>query len=219
MSHLPLNQREILRRLALAAHLRYSELQPDDVDGNLHTYHLKSLMAAGLVEKVDGGYALSTEGRRFVGTMSTSTGEKREQPKVTTMLSVKNAEGQYVLFRWNKQPFLGKVSLPYGKVHLGESIFAAAVRELDEKTGITAATEDLEYRGTIFIRSFEGDVLLNHMESHVFSLEYSGEIIQEAALGECFWGTLGEIPTDERCPGFGEVMELLEGGKAFFSEV
>lgn len=219
MSHLPLNQREILRRLALADHLRYSELQPDDVDGNLHTYHLKVLMAAGLVEKVDGGYALSTEGRRFVGTMSTSTGEKREQPKVTTMLAAQNAVGQYVLFRWNKQPFLGKVSLPYGKVHLGESIFAAAVRELDEKTGIVVAPEELRFRGTIFIRSFEGKVLLNHMEAHVFSLEWDGEIVPEAALGECFWGTPSEVPVDEQCPGFTEVVELLEGGKPFFEEI
>jgi ADP-ribose pyrophosphatase YjhB (NUDIX family) len=219
MQNLPQIQREILRRLALAPSLRYSELQPDDVDGNLHTYHLKALATAGLVKKEGTVYSLTVTGRQYVGTMSTATSEPRVQPKITTMLAIQNDAGKYILFRWNRHPFLGKVSLPYGKLHLGESVIAGALRELDEKTGITLTPERIAYRGTTFIRAFEENTLLNHMEAHVFVGSWNGEIEPEAALGECFWGVLDDIPADERCPGFAEIMGLLEGGEKFFEEI
>ncbi|CAN5151210.1 hypothetical protein BH11PAT4_BH11PAT4_6430 [soil metagenome] len=214
---LPPVQREILRRLATASSLRYSELQLDDVEGNLHTYHLKELQAADYITKVSGGYALSVSGRRLVGIMSTSTGHPRLQPKLTTMLAIQNGEGKFALFRWNRHPFLGKVSLPYGKMHMGESVFAAAIREMGEKTG--AADIPLTYRGTVFIRSLESGILLNHMETHVFSGVFEGDVAGETDLGECFWGVLEDVPEAEWCPGFPEVMDLLAAGKPFFEEI
>jgi hypothetical protein len=57
------------------------------------------------------------------------------------------------------------------------------------------------------------------MEAHVFSAAWDGEIEPESALGECFWGVLGDISVEERCPGLAEVIGLVAGGERFFEEI
>jgi ADP-ribose pyrophosphatase YjhB (NUDIX family) len=209
-------QRSILTRLATESSLRYAELQSEDVEGNLHTYHLNQLIKEGYIVKKDKAYALSVSGRRLIGIFSTKTGHPRLQPKLTTMLCITNSKGEYLLYRWKRHPFLGLVSFPYGKMHLGESVFAAANRELQEKTSAKTA---LAYRGTVFIKTEEDGMLLNHMESHVFCGVWSNEAQDSSGLGECFWGQLEDIPEREWCPGFPEVCDLLAGQLPFFEEI
>ena len=59
-------QKSIVYKLAFSSGMRFSELQPADLDNKLFDYHLKQVIRDGLVEKgEDGLYRLTSEGRRI----------------------------------------------------------------------------------------------------------------------------------------------------------
>src|SRR5271169_6496616 len=58
-------------------------------------------------------------------------------PRVGSALLVKDDRGRVLLGQRNKDPQRGSWIIPGGKIHAFESIAEAAVRELQEETGLT----------------------------------------------------------------------------------
>lgn len=157
-------QRHILEKLAYTEVARFSELRPKNTDSNLYSYHLTKLLKQGAVVKVDGGYTLGESGLLYVDRVSSSNKKVRTQPKIITMIVIQNSNGDVLLQKRTKQPYINQWTLPYGKVHIEDaSTLAAAKRELEEKVGLVS--EALERAGDCYIRTSQTSTL-----AHIFRL-------------------------------------------------
>ncbi len=162
-------QKHIIDVLMYTEIARFRDLRPPRVDTNLFSYHLQNLLKAKLVEKVEGGYTLSTAGLSYVDRVSTEQKTIRKQPKIITMLVVQNSDGDVLLQKRDKQPYINEWTLPYGKLHIDDvTLRAAAEREAMEKLGIF--NESLEYAGDCYIRVTTGGELLSTTLAHVFRM-------------------------------------------------
>jgi len=122
-------QKRILKQLAENKTLRYAQLKPAHVEGNQFTYHLKTLMGKKLIKKDGVNYSLTTQGVHYTTGVNLEHFFVRAQPKIVTLIVCRDSKNNYLLYTRGKQPFLNMNGFPYGKVHLGESITAAAERE------------------------------------------------------------------------------------------
>lgn len=146
---------------------RFRDLRPPRVDTNLFSYHLNALIKAGMVVKVEGGYRLSNQGLSYVDRVSTEKKTIRSQPKIITMLLVQNSEGDVLLQKRNKQPYINAWTLPYGKLHIeDQSLQAAARREAEEKLGLK--DQAVEHAGDCYIRVKTDGEILSTTLAHVF---------------------------------------------------
>jgi len=212
-------QRHILHCLIQKKDLKFSELKPKGVESNLFIYHLNKLFKEGLVKKTNWRYNLTPAGKRFVDKLSLKDLKVRIQPKIVTLVACKNDEGEYLLYQRSHQPFIGMVGFPYGKIHLGETVLQAAIRELKEKTGVQA---DMQHRGDVYLTTYEGKDLISQSLCHIFSAKNpKGDIKKKSPIGKCFWSDLKDLDKDNFFPGFKEVLSLLKknsSNKHFFAE-
>lgn len=160
-------QKFIIDVLMYSKVARFRDLRPPRTDTNLFSYHLKTLVKMGIVDKVEGGYALSPTGLSYVDRVSTEKKAIRTQPKIITMLVIQNSDGDVLLQRRTKQPYIDTWTLPYGKLHVEDaSVKQAAQREALEKLGLEA--QDMEHAGDCYIRVHSDGTLLSTTLAHVF---------------------------------------------------
>jgi len=174
-------QKHIIDVLMYVEVARFRDLRPDRTDTNLFTYHLNALVKSGMVAKVSGGYSLSTIGLSYVDRVSTEKKTIRSQPKIITMLLIQNSEGDVLLQKRSKQPYINAWTLPYGKLHIDDpSVIVAAKREAKEK--LCLDDQEMRHAGDCYIRVKTGDEILSTTLAHVFrfnrdDIELSDEII------------------------------------------
>lgn len=199
-------QRHILKQLAFADKRRYTELKPDGVEGNLFQYHARDLEKKGLIARDGDGYALTATGSAFVADLNTiKPAQHKKAPRPVVMIIARNEVGEYLLFRWKRHPYRGKVSLPFGRQFAGRSSEDTAHEQLRDKTGYAA---DLSYQGLISIRS-ETD----HLLAQVFeATNISGEHGSDELTGVSYWGDPETVPEEQRLAGLDQVLEWLEQG-------
>ena len=160
-------QKHIIDVLMYTEVARFRDLRPPRTDTNLFSYHLNTLMKLGLVKKLETGYTLTTNGLSYVDRVSTEKRVVRMQPKIISMLLIQNGEGDVLLQRRRKQPYINAWTLPYGKIHIDDATLeAAAQREVEEKLGIK--DQALKHAGVCYIRVKAGDDILSTTTTHVF---------------------------------------------------
>ena len=160
-------QKHIIDVLMYSETARFRDLRPPKVDTNLFTYHLNALVKMGMVMKADGGYALTPSGLSYVDRVSVEKRVIRTQPKIISMIVVQNEEGDVLLQRRTKQPYINTWTLPYGKLHVEDtSVMSAAKREVQEKLSIN--DQALEHAGDCYIRVHVNGELLSTTLAHVF---------------------------------------------------
>lgn len=160
-------QKYIIDVLMYAQIARFRDLRPPKTETNLFSYHLQSLVKTGMVSKVEGGYSLSLVGLSYVDRVSTENKAIRTQPKIITMLIIQNSEGDILLQRRRKQPYINAWTLPYGKLHIDDpSVVVAAKREAKEKLGLE--DQAMQHVGDCYIRvNARGEVLSTTL-AHIF---------------------------------------------------
>ena len=192
---------------------RFRDLRPPKTDTNLFTYHLNSLVKQGLVEKVEGGYVLSAAGLSYVDRVSVEKKAIRTQPKIITMLVVQNGEGDILLQRRTKQPYIDTWTLPYGKLHVEDnSVKEAAQREAFEKLGLEA--QPMEHAGDCYIRVHLRGELVSTTLAHVFRF-YKDDIEMNDAL---VWARPHKLSQYALAPAVEEVMTRTFFKDAFYFE-
>ena len=172
-------QKQILDQLRQTSQLRYSDLQPDDVESGHFKYHLDQLIKEGLVEQVDRGvYRLSVKGKSKVDRLSSDRVNPHLTPKVITYTLLQDEEHFYLVEK-QKQPYLGLINMVGGKVHLGESTDEACIREVFEKTNIKLDSAKL--LGVAQIRINHEQNLLSHAVAFVYiaDIKYDTEMHKE----------------------------------------
>lgn len=175
-------QRHILGVLYHQKIARFRDLRPQNVDTNLYSYHLRSLIKQGMLRKVEGGYTLGDRGLAYIDRVSSKSMLIRTQPKIVTMIVAQNSNGDVLLQRRTKQPHLDTWTLPYGKLHIEDySILGAARREADEKLGLIEPS--LIHAGDCYIRVYTGKgedrQILSSTLVHVFYLETDDIVVSE----------------------------------------
>ncbi len=160
---------------------RFRDMRPPQTDSNLYSYHLGSLLKNKMVEKTDGGYTLTKKGIAYIDRVSTATLDVRLQPKIITMFVVQNSEGQVLLVRRQRHPFIGTWSLPNGKVHSTDaSVMESARREAREKLGVV--NQSMTHAGECYIRTLhDGEVVMSTL-AHIWKFN-SDEIASSENMG------------------------------------
>jgi len=161
-------QKYIINALMYTEVAKFSQLRPPKTDTNLFSYHLKVLVKLAMVQKVDGGYTLSAAGLSYVDRVSTEKKVIRMQPKIISMLLVQNSDGDVLLQRRNKQPYINAWTLPYGKIHIDDATLEyAAQREAKEKLGLDHQV--LRHIGSCYIRVHVGEDILSTTTANIFA--------------------------------------------------
>jgi ADP-ribose pyrophosphatase YjhB (NUDIX family) len=202
-------RKQILYQLSQANSLTYTQLKPKDVEGNLFMYHLKLLINESIIEKNQLGlYELTLDGYILMSKTSRTNFRVRDQPLIFTMCICQNHNGEYLLYKRLRQPFLGLIDFPYGKLHLGEQVLDAALRELNEKTGLSG---DLQFLGSVYKIIYKDQKLLTHTLVHIYrATNIKGELLAKGPMWECFWQDICEIDQKQLNPGTRDILKLLE---------
>lgn len=171
-------QKHILDVLMFQEIARFRDLRPPKVDTNLFSYHLKLLIKNNIVKKLAKGYTLSTNGLMYVDRVSVQSKMVRTQPKIITMLVIQNSEGEVLLWRRKRQPYINAWTLPYGKLHTDDvSIEAAVQRELTEK--IVIQDQAVRHVGDCYIHVNTEGELLSSTLAHIFRFERDDIVTHE----------------------------------------
>ena len=206
-------QKYIIDVLMYAHTARFRDLRPPKVDTNLFTYHLNVLLKQGMVEKVDGGYRLSKDGLSYVDRVSSDNKGIRTQPKIISMLVVQNSDGDILLQRRTKQPYINTWTLPYGKLHVeDESVREAAQREVSEKLGIDESAP--EHAGDCYIRVKVKGELLSSTLAHVFRMYRDDVTVGENLV----WARPHKLSDYRLAPAVEEIMARTFFKDTFFFE-
>lgn len=206
-------QKHIIDVLMYAKVVRFRDLRPPKVDTNLFTYHLNVLVKGGMVDKVQAGYALSTDGLAYVDRVSTENKTIRTQPKIISMLVVQNSEGDILLQRRTKQPYIGTYTLPYGKLHIEDkSVLRGAQREAFEKLGLENPA--MTHAGDCYIRVRVDSELISTTLAHVFRL-YQDDVLPNENL---VWARPHKLNTYSLAPAVEEIMTRTFFNDPYFFE-
>jgi len=211
-------QRHILKILTLNVEKRYKDLKPKEIDGNQFMYHLGVVIKNGYVKKVGIFYSLTLDGKMYADRVDLETFLPRTQPKIVTMIYCQNKKNEVLLFKRSRSPLSNLVHIPYGKIHMGESIKEAASRELKEKSGLEVP---LAHVGDIYVRVYDGDDLIAHILHHIFVGQNPvGEILEKTEAGIPFWSKIADVPKKELVGGLEEIIEIISRNKnkLFFEE-
>lgn len=209
-------QKHVLKELSTAKKLRYSEMIPEAVEGNLFMYHLKQLMNTGYIQKDGNSYALTADGKRFVGEMSLASGKQTITPKTLVMIYGKNKDNELLLYKWNRQPYFDHVSLPFSRVRYGETISKAANDTLKNKTNLSGK---LGFIGTINVIVKKNNTVTTHYVAYIYGVEIQSEPSADGLTGKPFLGNIKDFDS-ELVDGTKEIVEIIENKKSpFFEEI
>jgi 8-oxo-dGTP diphosphatase len=213
-------QQHIMQQLITHSECRYADLKPREVEGNLFMYHLKHLIADGLVAKGgDGRYRLTAEGKAYVDRLSLKSFTPRIQPRIVTLMAIQDDNGRWLMYRRKRQPLLDRVGFPYGKIHLGETVKQAAERELKEKTGLVAS---LTHRGDGYSTIYEEQKPISEILFHLFYGKVSGGKINKTNhVGEPFWTDAAGLKDPAIIPTVSKMLAALRANpdRHFFLEL
>lgn len=163
-------QKHILSVLMESEYARFRDMRPPKVDSNLYSYHLKLLMKSFLVEKTENGYTLGSKGLVYADRLSFDDLSPRVQPKLITMMVIQDGYGKILMYQKLRQPFIGLLTLPFGKVHASDrSISASLRRDVVEKFGDIDL--DLAHAGDCYVRVSMNGEIVNSSLVHVFYAE------------------------------------------------
>jgi ADP-ribose pyrophosphatase YjhB (NUDIX family) len=210
-------QKEIMSRLTKAESLRFSELKSEKIESNLFMYHLRQLINHELVEKNENAYQLTRLGKSYIDRSTLETLVLRPQAKVITILAVQNSLNQWLILERLHQPYFGYRGMPSGKVHYGEDLQQAAIRELKEKANLEGV--DVKLRGNIILRYFAKDepsLIVSHVVGYVFSGNAgraSSEYVQPDFRS--FWDKEITRKDKNNFQGHNEIIKLLDADKVF----
>lgn len=122
---------EILKLFQYAEKLKFSDIERSlKVRSNKLAYHLKNLTKKGVLTKENDHYKLSESSEYMVPYMSS----KESFLPVVLILIGDNKKA--FLHRRNKRPYKNMLSLPGGRILLGESLETASKRIMKEKFNI-----------------------------------------------------------------------------------
>lgn len=214
-------QTAILRHLLFTPSANFADMQKiTDMTSDHFNFHIKKLVAEGLVKKAATQYSLTNKGKEYANRMDTDENEIEKQPKVSVVITLErqtpSGEREFLYQQRLKNPYFGFWGRIGGKMRWGESVIEAAERELFEETGLTA---DFSYRLMYHKRDFDKTskrLLEDKIFLCVYATEFSGELVERFEGGFNRWMTVDEFhKQDKRFESVDEFMRLIDEGETF----
>ena len=132
-------QLKILTTLLYKPNSRFKDLNIDSLTTDNFSYHIRTLLTDGLIQKETYFYSLTSKGKMIAGKLDTATYTIEKQPKVGALLiphKTINGQEMFLIQQRLKEPYFGYWGFPTGKVRFGETLAETGSRELLEETGL-----------------------------------------------------------------------------------
>lgn len=216
-------QTSILRALLFRESARFSEMNTENISTDRFTFHLKQLVDAGMVFKIDDqNYALTTKGKEFANRFDVDSGPAvlEKQAKLGVLVvAMKEEDGKrwYLMQNRQKQPFFGFRGFITGKIKRGESVAETAARELLEEAGLTA---EFEHKAVYHERIFlDGGELFEDKYFFVFLAEDpKGTLIEKFEGGINEWIAEDDVLSGNIFYDIADLLDLAHGASGVFAE-
>lgn len=204
-------QRQILMDLRQHGNRAYQQLKPAGLEGNAYNYHLKILRHAGLINLADSEYALTPLGSLVTDAFSQEKQRLLVRPHYYVYPLIYQGSN-ILIYQPKRRPGMGKLVLPSGKLHVGESIAVCLRREAKRRN---LEINPLQWSPvcTINVRYVNGQgAVVAHRPGVMFSVSYNGPL--ETAVtdsGESFWVNIADIKNDACTPDVMAAVKILQG--------
>lgn len=209
-------QRAIVYHLAFLERARFSDLKPDDIENKLFTYHLKKVMAAGLVEKdVDGLYRLTPEGRRL-GTHAYENDQTQLYKAVSVLFLLvrRKSDSAWLLYRRKNHPLRDRVGFMHAEPNTSELVTVTAQNALHEKTGLEGV---FSVAGSGYFRVFEDGELESFTHFTLLVCEdATGELRASDDQATYWWEATPDFSDKTMLPNMPLLIAAYERGGMFF---
>jgi len=211
-------RKQILGKFMYNKSMKYNQLR-EKISSNKFNYHLKLLLSEGVIEHKEDIYSLSPKGVQLISSLDGIKIEDKRKPIVCAFVMAKKGEKILVNER-GKQPFMGFIGIPGGKLDYGNLLPQQAAQELLEETGISA--KKFELKLITNYRTFDEDK--KEQTHHVIGFFFlatglSGTLKEEDREGRNMFITLSQAKKMKRYPDFDFfVKTLLESKTLVFKE-
>lgn len=214
----------IMRHLLFSPSAGFAELQKNTKLTSDHfNFHIKKLLETGYVEKKNGKYALTQQGKEYANRLDTDENEIERQPKVSVVLVVerqKDGKREFLCQQRLKQPYYGFWGRLGGKVRWGESFEEAAKRELKEETDLEA---DFTYKLLFRKRDYKkqsGELLEDKVFVIMHTNDAQGELMADFEGGHNEWLTQEAfIAKDKTFESAREFIKLVDNNVPYYTGV
>lgn len=198
-------RKQLIKKIMYNPGLHFNELWDKKIPSNKMAYHLKVLEDENLIEKRDGGYYLTHEGKKHVTFVDGKSGERSSAPLACVIiLIIKN--NKLLMLHRKKEPFYGIWGLPSGKIEFNQYIMEAAKFELKEETGLEA---DLELKGLLCAKTFDkGKQSYSHMLFIIRGDHPKGKL-HSTDEGESKWIDLDKLKSLNIFPDIPKLLEMI----------
>ncbi len=188
-------EKEILEKLMYNSSLNYNSLwDKKKYPSSKFNYHLKKLVNDELVIKNElGEYELTQRGTQYIAELNNKKLEKQTIPLTCSFVLCINSDNEVLLQKRKKQPYLGIINIPGGKVQFGESTQEAGIRELYEESKLTAQSIQLRIIDEVRTYDYNSDLFAHIIAYTYVCYDFEGELETENNEGEMKWYSLQEI--------------------------
>ncbi|MEK7472099.1 MAG: NUDIX hydrolase [Patescibacteria group bacterium] len=210
-------QQAIVAKLATNQTLRFSELQPEEIDNKLFDYHLKQLIASKIVKKSsDGEYELTPYGRKIGVSARLNMKDRLDRAFSVLFLIIRRKNGDWLLYRRKSHPLIGRVGFMHARPSWSETILGTATRVTKEQTGLTAS---FKVCGHGYFRVFEGENLESFTHFTLLVAEdVDGELEVNDEFAEYEWDSNPDFSAKDMLPNMADIVTLYQSKKSDFLE-
>ena len=145
---------------------RFRDLRPAGTDTNLFSYHLNVLLKAGIVRKVDTGYTLGAPGLAYVDRAKSERNIEGVRPKIIVMFLVQNSDGDVLLQRYARQPYINTWSLPFKEVDSTLPLMECAQQAALDDLGLK--NQSMTHAGDCYVRVKAEGLVISTTFAHIF---------------------------------------------------
>lgn len=211
-------QKDIVYNLSLTDSARFSDLKQDTVENKLFNYHLKKVIAEGLVTKTDSGvYTLTPKGRRVGKDAIKKSDQLIDRAYSVLFLAIRRqSDGAWLLCKRKAHPLLGKIGFMHAQPSFSERVEVTAHYEALKKTGLDCT---FTVHGSGYLRMYEDDNLESFTHFTLLeSTDAGGELQQLDELAEYFWDVDPDFTADNMLPSIPILADKLAQPGLFFVE-
>jgi ADP-ribose pyrophosphatase YjhB (NUDIX family) len=157
-------QEHIISTLRRQEFTRFKDILPPKTDTNVFSYHVKILVKADFIKKVEDRYTLSQNGIIYVHNL---TKNDTNLPVIQCVILLQNSDGDILLTPQSEQPYINTLSLPGRYVHAVDStIEAVASGIISEQIGLKEVSPI--HVGDAYVRVKSEQQTISTTITHVF---------------------------------------------------